>query len=184
MLEKNFKCDSKIKANLNIFRIILISFLCACIIFVLIIGHFMKEDQGELKEIPVDLEHPYITWSGIDIICYMFGLAITLIIVLRPNKKVSTNISITPNFITIEFKNNKNSKLIKKYILDVKEIQTISYYFNKESNEKRLVFKGNTNMVTNKKANDNNKFELIFIKDSDELCNNISEVTNLQIKGF
>lgn len=187
-MEKSIKCTSKAQAKLSIFRIILISLLCAIVILLHIIGYFIEEYSGEKPELLIYHNKLTAIHTRTDIaiftICEPIVLAIIILIAFRPYKKVAANILINPNSITIDFFNIKNSKFEKKYILDVSKIKTIAYSFLRESNENILTFKGNKNMITNKKLSDNHRFELIFNENLDEICNSITEITNLKIKGL
>jgi len=184
MKKESIKCESKIKGNLSLAKKIIIMILIALTIFVIIIGHFMKEDQGELKEIVTDWETPQLTFSGIEIISGILIMAIGGIIALRPYKSVITNIEIAKDNITIKYIDKKSNKQKRVNSIDVNKIQTISYYYNPEDDEKRLVFKGNENMVSGDKVKENNKFEILYKENSDKLCESIIKITEKQIKGF
>lgn len=178
------KCESKIKGDLSFTKKIIIMILIILTIFVIIIGHFMKEDQGELKEIVTDWETPQLTFSGIEIISGILIMTIGGIIALRPYKAVIANIEIANDNIIIKYIDKKSNKQKRVNSIDVNKIQNISYYYNAESNEKRLCFKGNENMVLGDKVKENNKFEIVYKEKSDKLCESIIRITEKQIKGF
>ena len=144
----------------------------------------MKEDQGELKEIVTDWEMPQLTFSGIEIISGILIMAIGGIIVLRPYKDVIVNIEITKDNITIKYIDKKSNKQKRVNYINNNKIKTISYYYNPEDKEKRLVFKGNENMVSGNKVKENNKFEILYKQNSNQLCESIIKITEKQIKGF
>jgi len=184
MKKESIQCESKIKGKLSITRIFIIIVLIFLIIFVTMIGHFMKEDQGELKEVVIDLEDPRFTLSAFEIINSNIALAIVGIIVLRPYKDVIADIEITKDNITIKYIDKKSNKQKRINYIDVNKIQTISYYYNPEDKENRLVFKGNENMISGDKVKENNKFEIVYKENSNKLCESVIKVTEKQIKGF
>ncbi len=183
MKKESIQCESRVKGNLSVTKKIIIMILVLLIIFVTMIGHFMKEDQGELKEIVTDWETPQLTFSGIEIISGILIMTIGGIIALRPYKDVIANIGITKDNITIEYIDKKSNKQKRVNSIDTNKIQTISYYYNPEDKEKRLVFKGNENMVSGDKIKENSKFEIIYKEDSDKLCESIIRIIEKQIKG-
>ena len=184
MKKESIQCESKIKGNLSFTKKIIIMILIALTIFVIIVGHFMKEDQGELKEIVTDWEEPQLTFSGIEIVSGILIMIIGGIIVIRPDKDVIADIEITKDNITIKYIDKKSNKQKRANFMDNNKIQTISYYYNPEEKEKRLVFKGNENMVSGDKIKENNKFEILYKESSNEVCENIIKITEKEIKGF
>ena len=132
MEKESIKCESKIKGNLSVTKKVIIMILIALTIFVIIVGHFMKEDQGELKEIVTDWEEPQLTFSGIEIISGILIMIIGGIIAIRPYKDVIADIEITKDNITIKYIDKKSNKQKRANSIDNNKIQTISYYYNPE----------------------------------------------------
>lgn len=184
-IEKIVQCDSKTKGSLSLFRKIIIVALSILIVLIFLIQFVMIESGEEIKEVVLDWERPHITYSASEIMNLFIFMTIVVIIVLRPLVKASASIHITPNIISVELIEKKRKKKSITYLIDVSKVQKISYFYNREGNEKRLSFRGTENMVSGKKKiKENNKFDLIFTQETDELCEAIIETTGLKIKGF
>jgi len=171
-VNKEYKLE--VRHGLSIINIILISLLSLGIIFIGCI-EYLRQQDGEHKEIIVNWDYPYITYSGEDIIIIPLFFGIGLLVANKKRKKVIAIINVTKSKITITY-------LKRTYILDMSSIKNIKYNYDEKNKKYVLQFYGNKNMLTDYKNRKSNKYELIFLEDVTKLYEKILKYINLENK--
>jgi len=166
----------QVRHGLKIINIILIVLLSMGIVFLGIIEYFRIQD-GEHNEVATDLEEPYITWSGEELLSIPLIFGIGLLVANKKKKIVTAQIELNKDLITVKYLN-------KTFTLNVKNIKTIKYDFEEKDKLHMLSFRGTEKMLQKKGNKTSNSFDLIANEDITKLCENITSTTNIKIKNF
>lgn len=173
-MEKKYKVI--IRQGLSVINIVLIILLSVGIIFIGAID-YLREQDGEYKEVVTNLEEPYITWSGGEIISFPLLVGIVLLATNKKKKIVDAVIEISNDKIVIKYSN-------KIYTINNKNIKQLKYNYDTKTENFMLSFRGNNNMLVDNKNKNSNSYDLTFKENIDELCNQIIKTTNIKIKNF